>query len=25
MKNIFNKTHPRGNAKTQLSSDDEII
>ena len=25
LKNIFNKTHPRGNAKTQLSSDDEII
>ena len=24
LKNIFNKTHPRGNAKTQLSSDDEI-
>ena len=25
LKNIFNKTHPRGNAKTQLPSDDEII
>ena len=25
LKNIFNKTHPRGNAKTQLSSDDEKI
>jgi tyrosine recombinase xerC len=25
LKNIFNKAHPRGNAKTQLSSDDEII
>jgi len=25
LKNIFNKTHPRGNEKTQLSSDDEII
>lgn len=25
LKNIFNKTHPRGNAKMQLSSDDEII
>ena len=25
LKNIFNKTNPRGNAKTQLSSDDEII
>ena len=25
LKNILNKTHPRGNAKTQLSSDDEII
>ena len=25
VKNIFNKTHPRGNAKTQLPSDDEII
>ena len=24
LKNIFNKTHPRGNAKTQLSFDDEI-
>ncbi len=24
LKNIFNKTHPRGNAKTQLSSDDEM-
>ena len=24
LKNIFNKTHPRGNAKTQLSSDDKI-
>ena len=25
LKNIFNKTHPRGNVKTQLSSDDEKI
>ena len=25
LKNIFNKTHPRGNAKTQLSSDNEKI
>ena len=25
LKNIFNKAHPRGNAKTQLSSDDEKI
>ena len=25
LKNIFNKTHPRGNAKTQSLSDDEII
>ena len=25
LKNIFNKTHPRGNAKTQLSSHDEKI
>ena len=25
LKNIFNKTHPRGNANTQSLSDDEKI